>query len=126
MRTASSFSARSTGLLCSDDCWTARAACEAVEDAELLVDDNVQLESFETSGRTPEPVSKMDELLLMRISLSLTVEQSESRWLLLLLDVGGRSYELDLTIIPSAAVDAVAVVAAVGFLLFSSMESRRL
>lgn len=125
MRTASNFSARSTGLLCSDDCWTARAACEAVEDAELLVDDNVQLESFETSGRTPEPVSKMDELLLMRISLSLTVEQSESRWLLLLLDVGGRSYELDLTIIPSAAGVAV-VAAAVGFLLFSSMESRRL
>jgi hypothetical protein len=60
----------------------------------------------------------------MRISLSLTVEQSESRWLLLLLDVGGRSYELDLTIIPSAA--GVVVVAAVGFLLFSSMESRRL
>lgn len=117
MRTASNFSALSTGLLCSDDCWTARAACDAVEDAELLVDDKVQLESFETSGRTPEPVSKMDELLLIRISLSLTVEQSESRWLALL--DGGRSYELDLTIIPSAA-------AAVGFLLFSSMESRRL
>jgi hypothetical protein len=61
-----------------------------VEDDELLVDDKVQLESLETSGLTPEAVSKMDELLLMRISLSLTVEQSESRWLAL--DVtGGRS-----------------------------------
>lgn len=119
MRTASNFSARSTGLFCSDGCWTARAACDAVEEDELLDEDKVQLESLETSGRTVEPVSKMDELLFIRISLSLTVEQSESRWLLL--DVtGGRSYELDLTI-PS-----VVIAGPIGFLLFSNIESRRL
>ena len=77
-----------------------------MEDDELL-DDKVQLESLETSGRTP--VSKKDELLLSRISLSLTVEQSESLGL-----AAATSYEFDLTIVSLA-----------GF-LFSSIESLRL
>jgi len=120
LRTASSFSALSTGFLAASDelsdvepsgagdpnCWLER----------------IQLASLDTSGRPPER-SIMDASSQRRISLSLTTEQSESRALLteglLLLDLVVSeeeedeeeeeemlaSHELDLWKDPSCLVD---------------------
>lgn len=93
LRTAKSFSARSTGLCKSPVPVTAiRAVCELLrelvlllEDATVAVDARVQFESFDTSSRPLEDAqlaqstaAKILEQFRCVSSLSLTVEQTES------------------------------------------------
>ena len=93
LRTAKSFSARSTGLCKSPvPVTTIRAVCELLrelvlllEDATVAVDARVQFESFDTSSRPLEDpqlaqstADKILEQFRCVSSLSLTVEQTES------------------------------------------------